>query len=156
LLMKNSLYRSFTILSILFLTFVYACSNRELSLSKVLSKASGNKTYRKIEAEKFHAVLQEVLKEHRKELNHFDFINDFYQENGYEAVLLKRFIPKEGLEALSLARDSAGAHGINPTRFHAAAYQQLLQQVMDRSAIQNLDEAYRQVALLEITTADNL
>src|SRR5690606_4383781 len=76
--------------------------------------------------------------------------------HGYRAVMLEKFFADEHLKLFAQELSQAPEHGLNPERFGAPAYQQLLQQVSAKDAITDLETAYQQVAQLEVATANAL
>jgi murein L,D-transpeptidase YcbB/YkuD len=52
--------------------------------------------------------------------------------------------------------EKAGQHGLDPRMFKADQIKQLVAKFKDKKAIKNLDEAYHDIAQLEILTANSL
>ena len=143
------------LLSILSLVLFSAC-NREASIDRILSKETKNKVYKDIEEEKLAASIQSVLEKEAGKLSEGKFLSDYYQKHGYRAVMLEKFFADENLKLFAEHLNRAPEHGLNPERFGAAAYQQLLEQVSAKDGITDLESAYQQVAQLEVATANAL
>ncbi len=146
-----------TLLLILTTIFLFNSScNRDQTLDQILYKASKNKVYKEIDETEFASVLETIIVEEAKNLANPKFISNFYKKNGYQAVLLKRFLPDNQLEDLSHYLMEADKHGLSPAVFTADSYRQLFYKVLKQESINTLDEAYKALAQLEIRTANNL
>lgn len=141
--------------AILSLVLFSAC-NREATIDRVLSKETKNKIYKDIEEEQLAARIQAVLEKEAGKLSEGEFLKDYYQQQGYRAVMLEKFFADEHLQLFAEELNRVPEHGLNPDRFGAPAYQQLLDQVSSKDAITDLETAYQQVAQLEVATANAL
>src|SRR5690554_692765 len=90
-----------------------ACT-RNQTLDQILYKASKNKVYKEIDEAKLASVLENSIAEETKNLANPEFLNNYYKNNGFHAVLIKRYIPDNQLEDLSLYLMSADKHGLSP------------------------------------------
>lgn len=115
--------------AILSLVLFSAC-NREATIDRVLSKETKNKIYKDIEEEQLAARIQAVLEKEAGKLSEGEFLKDYYQQQGYRAVMLEKFFADEHLQLFAEELNRVPEHGLNPDRFGAPAYQQLLDQSM--------------------------
>jgi murein L,D-transpeptidase YcbB/YkuD len=143
----------------LFLTvllLVQSACKKDRTFDQILYKVSKNNIYKEIDEAKFATVLEATIAEETKKLKHPTFILDFYKNNGFQAVLLKRYLPNHQLEDLSDYLSEADVHGLSPAIFNAEDYQKQIDKVMVKETIKSLDDAYEALAQLEIQTADKL
>src|SRR3546814_5092356 len=128
--------------------------NQSNTLDRILYKTTKNNIYKDIDETKFANILKASLKEESTHLSNPKFIFSFYQEHGFQAVLLKKFLPKNQLTLLSDHLISIDKHGLQPRHFKASQYEQLLLEIKDKNDIKAVDEAYKKVARLEVLTAN--
>jgi len=150
-------FKNWNILLTAILTLVlFSACNREATIDRILSKETKNKIYKDLEEEQLAARIQSVLEKDAENLSEREFLKNYYQSHGYRAVMLEKFFADEHLKLFAQELSQAPEHGLNPERFGAPAYQQLLQQVSAKDAITDLETAYQQVAQLEVATANAL
>jgi murein L,D-transpeptidase YcbB/YkuD len=152
--MKVRSYKPIIFISITLLSLFTSC-NREATLDRILFKETKNSIYKDVDEEELATIIQSTLEE-EKELENSDFLINYYEKNGYQANLLKRFAPKGNLNLLAEHLTKSPEHGISSDYFNAENYQNLLNTISSKDEIKTLDEAYKELAKLEIATADAL
>lgn len=153
--MKVRIYQSLALISLILLSILTSC-NRETTVGRVLFKETKNKVYKDIDEEKLSASLQSTLEQEESNLKNKTFITNYYKQNGYQAILLKRFIPNSQLNLLAEKLVNSNEHGIGSDYFNAENYQELLNTISSKEEITTLDDAYEKLAKLELATADAL
>src|SRR5690554_1414279 len=153
--MKVRIYQSLALISLILLSILTSC-NRETTVGRVLFKETKNKVYKDIDEEKLSASLQSTLEQEESNLKNKTFITNYYKQNGYQAILLKRFIPNSQLNLLAEKLVNSNEHGIGSDYFNAENYQKLLNTISSKEEITTLDDAYEKLAKLELATADAL
>lgn len=153
--MKVRIYQSLALISLILLSILSSC-NRETTVGRVLFKETKNKVYKDIDEEKLFASLQSTLEQEESNLKNKTFITNYYKQNGYQAILLKRFIPNSQLNLLAEKLVNSNEHGIGSDYFNAENYQELLNTISSKEEITTLDDAYEKLAKLELATADAL
>ncbi len=153
--MKVRIYQSLALISLILLSILTSC-NRETTVGRVLFKETKNKVYKDIDEEKLSASLQSTLEQEESNLKNKTFITDYYKQNGYQVILLKRFIPNSQLNLLAEKLVNSNEHGIGSDYFNAESYQELLNTISSKEEITTLEDAYEKLAKLEIATADAL
>lgn len=153
--MKVRIYQSLALISLILLSILSSC-NRETTVGRVLFKETKNKVYKDIDEEKLSASLQSTLEQEESNLKNKTFITNYYKQNGYQAILLKRFIPNSQLNLLAEKLVNSNEHGIGSDYFNAENYQKLLNTISSKEEITTLDDAYEKLAKLELATADAL
>jgi len=153
--MKIRSYQPIVLISIILLSILTSC-NREATLGRILFKETKNNVYKDIDEEKLAATLQSTLEQEGSNLKNKTFIVNYYKQNGYQATLIKKFIPKSKLNLLAERLTNSTEHGIGSDYFNADNYQKLLNTINDKDQIKTQEEAYNELAKLELATADAL
>lgn len=133
---------------------LFASCNREVTVGRVLFKESKNKIYKDVDEAQLSEAIGNVLKSDGDKLKSTKFLTAFYQENGNQAVLITKFYPDGKLTLLSERLANVSEHGLDPTRFNSNEYQELLTKINSKDGITTLEDAYQQIARLELATAD--
>ncbi len=147
---------SLLILAALFLLTVESCKKSRSDMGNTLYLKTKNKVFKNVTPEGFSAVFQKVLEEDKGKLNNPQLIADFYQQNDYDPIFLMEHIKGNDLQYFSSYLQKANEHGIDPKLFNADAYNNLLTKFVQKKGIKTLDEAYHDMAEIEIMTANNL
>jgi len=138
-----------------FIIFFASC-NRQSSIDTILFKETKNKVYKDIDEAKLSEAIKITLKEETGDLKNAKFLTSYYEQNSYKANLLIKFFSKEKLNLLAEHLASVSNHGLNPDHFHTDDYKNILTLVSSKDGIATIEDAYKQVAKLEIATADAL
>ncbi len=125
-------------------------------MGKELYSASKNKVFKDVTPEGFSEVFQKVLAEKKAKIKQPQVILPFYENNGYDAVFVMDHIVKEKFNPANEYLAKAKAHGLNPKIFQADEINALINKIHDKKAIKTLDEAYHDLAELELLTANAL
>src|SRR5690606_7282627 len=128
----------------------------EATIDRILFKQTKNKVYKDVEEEKLSQVIKTSLEDKTLQLKNVKFITNYYENNGYRANLIERFFPDEKIKLLADHLANVSKHGLNPEYFHANEYLNLLASVNSKDGITTLEDAYQQIAQLELATADAL
>jgi len=131
-----------------------ACKKSRSDMGKELFKASKNKVFKDVTPEGFSAVFQKLLADEKSKIKQPQVILPFYENNGYDAVFVMDQIIKEKFNPANEYLLKAKAHGLNPKIFQADQINALINKLHDKKAIKTLDEAYHDLAELEILTAN--
>jgi len=141
---------------VLVLLALQACKKSRSEIGKELFQETRNSVFKKVENEAFAGVFKQVLADQRSNLRNPKLITSFYEQNGYEPVLLLKHLPKEEMKTFAQYLSQSAAHGLDPKFFQAAEISQLLGQIYDKKAIKTVEEAYQAMALLELKSANSL
>lgn len=133
-----------------FLFLMQSCHKKRSDLANALYGKTPNKVFKKLDPEAFATAFEEELKGQPAQLK------AFYQDNENEPVLVIRNFKNDKLKILANKLSEAGEHGLDPALFDAPAYNQLLAKFYDPKAIKTTDEAYHDLAKLELMTAKEL
>ena len=125
-------------------------------MGQALYLKTKNKVFKNVTPEGFSAVFQKVLEEDKAKLKNPQLIAAFYQQNDYDPVLLMEHVKGDDLQYFSAYLKKANEHGIDPKLFNADDYSALITKFFQKKGVKTLDEAYHNMAEIEIMTANNL
>jgi murein L,D-transpeptidase YcbB/YkuD len=138
----------------LLLTF-QGCKKRS-EMAEVLYKKTQNKVFKDITPEEFAVVFQKTLAAQQSHLNNSAFITSYYKQHGFEPVLLMQHLPNDDLKNVALMYNKASEHGLDPSIFYPEKVEALLNKFYDKKKIKTTDEAYQDMANLELLLANSL
>lgn len=142
------------LLGLLFFSILLASCNREQTIDRVLFKETKNKIYKDIDEARLAESIKTTLESGN--LKNKEFLNSYYKKNGYQASLLKKFVPKDNLALLTEHLSAATEHGLDANHFGAEEYKGQYELIHSKDGIKSVDEAYQQIAAFELATADAL
>ncbi|RZK82715.1 MAG: L,D-transpeptidase [Pedobacter sp.] len=133
-----------------------SCKKNRSDISKVLFKETRNKAFKNLNADTFALVMQKTLADQAKNLTNPKLITAFYESKSFEPVLVLQHLPDQKLKSLPEYLNKSNEHGLDPKIFNAAQVNSLVEKFYDKSAIKSPEEAYQQLANLEIAAANSL
>lgn len=125
-------------------------------MGKILFKKTKNKVFKDVTPDGFAPVFQQVLEQQKSKLNNAGIIADYYQHNDYDPVLLMDHIENDDIKNVVTYYNNAGQHGLDPKLFQSAQIDTLLHRFYDKKKLKQLDEAYRDMAQMELLLANSL
>jgi len=147
----------FLLLLFIPLSLIYqGCKKSRSDMGKILFKKTKNKVFKNVTPEGFTPVFQKVLNEERSKLNNPSIITAYYEQHDYDPVFLMDHLPNDDLKLILSYYQKADQHGLNPKIFHAGDINALLNKFYDKHGIKTLDEAYHDMAELELMIANSL
>ena len=157
--MSSSSKRSFTLLGFsLVLLFVFqGCKKKSRSdMGKALFAKTQNKVFKDVTPEGFSAAFVKLLNDPKTKLTNPGVIKAYYTQNGNDPTFLMDHLANDDLKALPEYFAKANLHGLDPKMFQADKIKSLLAKFYDKQAIKTTDEAYLDMAQLELTIANSL
>ncbi|MBB5395313.1 L,D-transpeptidase family protein [Mucilaginibacter sp. AK015] len=133
-----------------------SCKKSRSDLGKELYKKTHNKVFKDATPEGLAQVFKKMLADERSKVANPNLITAFYEENGYDPVFVMDHIFNGDVDITATYFEKAGQHGLDPSMFKANQIKELVAKFKDKKAIKNLDEAYHDIAELEILTANSL
>lgn len=161
-MVKLTLPNCRTLISFLFLfaTLVVlfpSCKKKVRSdISKVLFAETKNKAFKNLDADTFAVVFQKLINAEKSSLTNAKLISSYYESKDYEPTLVLDHFAKGGLKTVPEHLQRANEHGLMPNMFQTDTLTKLLNAVYDKSVITNADQAYKELARLELTLANSL
>ncbi|MES2061153.1 MAG: L,D-transpeptidase family protein [Bacteroidota bacterium] len=136
---------------------IQSCKKKSRSdLGAELFKKTQNKVFKDATPEGLAEVFKKVLTDDKASIANPKLISSFYEGNGYDPVFVMDHIFNGDVDLTASYFEKANEHGLDPRMFKADKIKQLVAKFKDKKAIKNLDEAYHDIAELEILTANSL
>jgi murein L,D-transpeptidase YcbB/YkuD len=152
---KNAVPVFVIIISALILTF-QSCKKKRSEMANMLFKKTHNKIYQDATPEDFSAVFKKVLADEKSKMTHADFIINYYKKNNYQPEFVMQHLFNNDLATADDYFMHANEHGLNAELFQADELKSLIFNFSNKNDIKTLDEAYRDMAELEVTAANSL
>jgi len=134
-----------------------SCGKKNRSdISKVLYGETKNKAFKDLSSDSFAVVLKKTLESSKAALSNPKLITAFYEAHDYEPVLVLQHMPKGQLKTITDYLGKSAAHGLDPEIFKYNTLNALVAKFYDKKAIKSKEEAYQQLADLELLTANSL
>ena len=149
-------------ITVTFLIFVLtaliitSCKKKRSEMASVLFKQTHNKVFRDVTAEGFAEVFKKVFADEKSELRHPDFIANYYEENDYRPVFVMDHLFNGDLQMAADYYAAADEHGLKSELFDADEISELIHRLNDKNSIKTVDEAYHDMAELELVAANSL
>ncbi|UEG55044.1 L,D-transpeptidase family protein [Mucilaginibacter daejeonensis] len=153
-LKRTSLYAFYC--AVLALVLASCNKHKRSDMANTIYKVNKNKAFNKVTPEGFDPVFKKVLAERKKRFNHPEVITAFYEQNGYDPVLVLDHMEGEDLKTLASYLNKSGEHGLDPKMFQAKQLNDLVNKFYSKDAIKTTDEAYQTMAELEASLANAL
>ena len=152
---KNNVVFFLFILPALILT-LQSCKKKRSEMANVLYKKTHNKVFKDATPEGFSVVFKKVFDDERSKLSHADIIYDHYKRNDYKPVFVMDHLFNGDLATADDYYMHANEHGLNAEMFQADELKGLIAGLTNKNSIKTLDDAYYQMARVEITAANSL
>lgn len=152
-------HRSRTFFTLLLCTLfisIQSCKKKRSELANLFYQKTHNKVFKKLDPDQFATVFQAVIDSEKSAFKYPDAIKNFYDSHDYEPVFLLANLKNDGLKTLVDYYDKANDQGLDSNMFHAQQVRALLAKFYDKKAIKTVDEAYHNMAELELITANSL
>ena len=146
---------SLLILSAFLITF-QSCKKKRNETAIFFFKKTHNKVYQDYTPEGFSKVFKKVLAAEKSNLWHADFIADHYKKNHYTPDLVMSHLFNNDLLDMSDYYLKADEHGLDPTLFDGDKLRTLVNNFYAKKNLKTVDEAYREIAEIELTAANSL
>ena len=153
---KISRYTQIVLLSLLVLLVANGCKKKHSPMAQILYKKYQNKVYNNLDPEAFSTVFQQMLVEKKSLMTNPKLISAFYEQHNYEPMFVLQHLPKDELQVVASYYQRAGEHGLDSKLFQYDRISELLKKIGDKNSIKTVDEAYQNMAELEILTANSL
>ncbi|RWY53896.1 L,D-transpeptidase family protein [Mucilaginibacter gilvus] len=133
-----------------------SCKKSRSDLGAQLYKKTKNKVFKDATPEGLADVFKQVLVDERKNMTNPNLITAYYEQNDYDPAFVMDHIFNGDVDLTANYFEKVSQHGLDPKMFNADKIKALVDKFQDKKAIKNINEAYHDIALLEITTANSL
>lgn len=139
-----------------FTCIVQSCKKSRSDLGKILYTETGNNVFKSVENDAFAEVFRKILINQQSSFAYPKLINDFYKKNGYEPALILQHAKGKELQLMLSYFDKVAEHGLTPELFKAREFKELTDRLYDKTKIKTTEEAYEEIARLELLAANSL
>lgn len=159
---KSTLFRRNTIVFIFIVLSAFAivlqsCKKKVRSdIAKVLFAETKNKAFKNLDADTFAVVFQKLINDRKSNLSNPKLISSYYESKDYEPTFVLQHIPKGELKVLPEYLSKSEEHGLDSKIFNAEGIRQMVDKIYDPKGIKNQQDAYTELAKLELTIANSL
>jgi murein L,D-transpeptidase YcbB/YkuD len=143
------------LLPLILLSF-QSCKKKRSDMANDLVSKTHNKVFKDVTPEGFAVVFQKMLENDKTKLSNSEVISAFYEQNEYDPEFVMDHLFNSDLSTATAFFMKAGDHGLNPKMFQTDEIRALLNKFYDKKGIKTVDEAYRDMAQLEILSANAL
>jgi murein L,D-transpeptidase YcbB/YkuD len=142
-------------LAVLF-TFTSCKKKSRSDMGKSLFDKTQNKVFKDVTPEGFAPVFEKAIEGSKAKLTNAKVIQAYYSSNDYDPTFLMEHLANDDLKVLPDYLAKAAEHGLDPKMFQTEKIKALLAKFYDKTAIKTTDEAYQDMAQLELTIANSL
>ena len=121
-----------------------------------LFKKTNNKVFKDVTPDGFAPVFEDVLNQEKSKLNNANTISAYYHKNGFDPIFVMEHFPNDDVKTLLTYYNNANNHGLDPKIFQTAQIDTLLHTFYNKKGIKDVNEAYRDIAHLELLLANSL
>lgn len=133
-----------------------SCKKKRTEEATFFFKKTHNKIYQDYTPEGFTAVFKKVLNSERRDLRYADVISAYYTKNHFRPELVLNHLFNNDILKATDYYLKADEHGLTADMFGADRLRALVNQFHDKHSIHKIDDAYHQIAEIEIAAANSL
>lgn len=133
-----------------------SCKKKRTEIATFFFKKTHNKVFQDFTTDSFANTFKKVLQNEKLQLKHADFIDAYYAKNGYKPELVMNHLFNNDLLTATDYFMKADEHGLDAGMFQADKLRTLVNQFNTKGSIKNINDAYRQIAKIEIAAANSL
>ena len=137
------------------LTF-QSCKKKPQHIANILFKKTPNLVFKDLDDDDFAVIFKQVLVDQKTRLTNPKTIAAWYDKNGYDPAFALTNLQNGNFDKLTDFYDKSGDHGFYPEMFQSWQIKALVEKLNSPTAIKTKDEAYHDLAVLEILTANSL
>jgi L,D-transpeptidase YcbB len=152
---KLSVYL-FILLLPAFLFTLQSCKKKRSEMANVLFKKTHNKVFQDFEPDSFAVVFKKVLSDTTLKIKHNDFILDYYAKSEYKPGFILNHLFNGDLNTADDYFIRANEHGLDAELFKAAELKRMINKLLAKNGVKNVNQAYHDMALLELTAASSI
>lgn len=153
---KKITFPAFLSLLLVFTLVFNGCKKKTSDLANILFKKSQNKVFKGFDPDEFAQVFKQVLIDQKSKLTYPKELSAYYDKNGYEPVFVENDIQDDSFNIITGYFDKAGEHGLSPGMFRSQQIKDLVARLNSGSGVKTINQAYHDVAVLELLTANSL
>lgn len=125
-------------------------------MGDVLFKKTHNKVFKDVTPEGFTAVFKQVIAQQKAKLANAQVIEAWYVKNDYDPNFVMDHWANDDIKYLTAYFERSGEHGLDPKMFQTGQIKALTDKFYDKKGIKTLNDAYQDMAQLELLIANSL
>jgi len=125
-------------------------------MGKTLFTKTKNKVFKDVTPDGFAEVFQKVLDDEKSKMTYPQVITAYYAENDYDPMFVMDHMFNGDLKTTVAYYQKANEHGLTPNMFKADEIDTLINRLCAKKGVKTLNEAYHDMAELELLTANSL
>ena len=135
---------------------VQSCKKKRSEIAGVLFKKTHNKVFKDIDPDTFTAFFKKELARNKSAMVNPQLIIAHYDQTHYEPDFVMYRLWDGGIDAMLDKYSKANEHGLDPKIFQSDQIRALMAKFQNKDAIKTPEEAYKDIAELEILAANSL
>jgi murein L,D-transpeptidase YcbB/YkuD len=135
---------------------INGCKKKTSDVANILFKKSQNKVFNDFDPDDFAAVFKQVLTDQKARLTYPMELAAYYDKNGYEPTFLENNISGDNYSIITGYYDKSGEHGLSSRMFRSRQIKAIVARLNSGTGIKTINQAYHDVAVLELLTANSL
>ncbi len=143
------------LLTAFFLT-LHSCKKKRSEMASVLFKKTHNKVFQDFEPDSFAVVFKKTLTNRKLKIKHADLILAHYEKNNYQPEFILNHLFNGDLYIADGYFMNADEHGLDAGLFQAEQLKNMLNKFTAKNGVKTLNEAYQQMAAIELTAANSI
>jgi murein L,D-transpeptidase YcbB/YkuD len=140
---------------VLSLTF-QSCKKKHSEMADELFKITKNKVFKDVDPEAYAEVFKKELAAEKLKLANEPVIEAYYKANDYQPTFVLNHLSNGDLDAIPQYYIKANQHGLDSNLFNPNELKALIAKFHNDKKIKTIDEAYHDLAKLELLTASTL
>jgi murein L,D-transpeptidase YcbB/YkuD len=133
-----------------------SCKKKHSAIADQLFKVTQNKVYEDVDPDTLAAAVKKEIESQKSKIANEPVIEAFIKGNDYQPVLVMNHFFNGDLDILPDYFDKITEHGLSKKPYHITAIRTLVAKFHDKNGILTTDEAYHELARLELLTASSL
>ena len=125
-------------------------------MGQVLFIKTKNKVFKDVTPEGFAEVFKKVLAADSSKMAYPKVLMAYYQQNDYDPIFVMDHLFNGDLKTSVIAYQNAYLHGLDAKMFNADKIAALMNKLISKNGVKNVDEAYHLIAELELQSANSL
>jgi murein L,D-transpeptidase YcbB/YkuD len=143
-------------LACVLLLIIQSCKKKHSEVADNLFKITQNKVFKDLDPDAYAEVFKKELSVQKAGIANEQVIEDYYKNNEYLPLFTLNHLANGDLDAIPTYFDKAGEHGLDVSLFPSAELKSLVAKFHGKDGIKSIDEAYTDLAKLELLTASSL
>lgn len=133
-----------------------SCKKKHSEMADDLFKITQNKIFKDVDPELYAEAFKKELATQKASIANEPVIETYYIANDYQPTFTLNHLANGDLDALTEYYNKANEHGLDANLFQPDAIKALVAKFKSKDAIKSTDEAYHNLAQLELLTASTL